>query len=121
MREIILADIKFEDLKSNEDLLNEYREYLRSELGYEGWEIEMAASDLVNPYTAPYIVQEYDDNYIIDGINYEVRYCHTDFKRCGLFHLADKKPFEFIMYIDTSTMKNKTVGSYSAAKKYYLF
>ena len=121
MRDIKLTETKFEDFKTNEELLDQYKEYLQDELGYSGWEVEMAASDLVNPYTAPYIVQEYDDNYDIDGIDYEVRYCHTDFRRCGLFHLADKKPFEFIMCIDTTTLEDKTVGSYSAAKKYYLF
>ena len=73
-----------------------------------------------NPYDAPFVLQEYEGNFTIDGIEYEVRACHTDFCYCGLFYLSDVQPFEFYMLFDTSTMSDGTVGGYSSATKKYL-
>ena len=76
--------------------------------------------DFENPYDTPFILQDYEGDYIVDGKEYEVRSCHTDFCYCGLFHLADKEPFEFYMFFDRETMSDNTVGSYQNATKLYL-
>ena len=120
MKDINIHNLTKKDLVSNDELLKAYKIYLQEELDYSGWEVEMAASDLVNPYEAPFIIQDYEGNVEIDGIEYEVRSCHTDYCYCGLFHLANVKPFEFLMLFVADDVQDSSVGSYSDATKLFV-
>lgn len=120
MKEISLNDLKREDLVSGEQLVQAYKEYLKAELGYDEFEAEFASEDMKNPYDTPYILQEYEGDYDVDGVWYEIRKCETNFCYCGMFHLSGVKPFEFYMLFDKSTMDGDTVGDYSAAKKMFV-
>ena len=120
MREIDFDNLKSSDLVSVEVLVERFKEYLKKELDYSDIEAEIGAFDMNNPYTAQFINQDSEGKIEIDGVKYEVRYCYTDFCLCGLFHLADIKPFEFYMFFDTSAMKDQTVGSYIKADKKFV-
>ena len=71
-------------------------------INYDEFEADNAASDMNDPYNAPFILQEYEGIYRNGEIEYTVRNCWTDFMRCGLFELANAKKFKFYMYIDKS-------------------
>ena len=73
-----------------------------------------------NPYNTPFIMQDYEGEYTVDGKDYEVRSCRTDFCACGLWHLAEKPPFEFYMFFDLETLPDTTVDSYQKSRKMYL-
>ena len=120
MKTIDFDNIKACDLTDGDGLLEAYKTYLQEVLEYSEFEAEIAATDMENPYDAPFVLQEYEGNFTIDGIEYEVRACHTDFCYCGLFYLSDVQPFEFYMLFDTSTMSDGTVGGYSSETKKYL-
>ena len=120
LESLILEDLKETDLVGEEGLIHAFEEYLKRELGYDDLEAALAAVDMDEPYNVPYVLQEYIDTVEIGGHTYEGRYCHTDFCRCGLFHLADVTPFEFYMLFDTDTMEDQTVGSYDQAKKKFV-
>ena len=120
MREINLEELNREDLKEIDELLEAFKDYLQIELGYDAEEAAVASTDMENPYTAPYVMEEFEGEARIAGDSYEVRFCYTDFSACGLFHLAEVPPFEFYMFFDKNTMPDTTVGSYKNATKKYL-
>lgn len=114
--------VKPEDLLDVDELVQSFKEYCMKRLDYDEFEAEIAASDMKDPYNAPYILQEFEGIYRNGDIEYTVRNCWTDFMRCGLFELANAKKFKFYMYIDKSSMPDETVGSYTRAnKKYYVY
>lgn len=120
MKKIDLDNLTNNDLINGEELIEAYKQYLRDELFYDEFEVQMASEDLKNPYETPYIVQEYEGDYEVEGIKYSVRSCETNFCICGLFHLADATPFKFYMLFDKSTMSGTTVGDYMDARKMYI-
>ena len=121
MREIDLDAVTAEELLDHAAIAQEFKKYLMDVLGYFEDEADFVVKcDFENPYDTPFILQDYEGDYIVDGKEYEVRSCHTDFCYCGLFHLADKEPFEFYMFFDRETMSDNTVGSYQNATKLYL-
>lgn len=111
--------VKPEDLLDVDELAQAFKEYCMKRLDYDEFEAEIAASDMKDPYNTPYIMQEYEGPYYDGDIEYSVRNCWTDFSRCGLWELSDKKKFKFYMYIDKSSMPDETVGSYTRARKKY--
>lgn len=119
MKKYTLSTLTAEQLFDTDELVKKYTSYLKRVLGYGNFEASYVAAEMENPYDVEYITQEYVGYAEIDGIKYEVRRCCTDFVRCGLFHLADKKGFDFLMLIDITTMEDKTVGSYRRARKMY--
>lgn len=120
MKKLNVKKLKSSDLIDVEILVEHYKNYLKKELYYSDEEAEIASFDMNDPYTAEFIVQDYEGTFIIDGTEYSIRSCKTDFCRCGLYHLADVTPFEFYMLFDTATMKDKTVGSYMKAEKKFV-
>lgn len=121
MRNVNLSQVTSKDLIDHAALAQEFKDYLIDFLGYEDDEAAfVVSSDFANPYNAPFIMQDYEGIVTIDGKDYEVRLCHTDFSACGLFHLANVPPFEFYMFFDRETMPDTTVGSYRKARKMYL-
>lgn len=120
MKTYNLSKIAKEKLMDVEGLKKEYMKYLKRVLKYDEFEAEYVASDLDNPYETEYIDQDYIGEVEIDGVLYEARSCCTNLMRCGMFHLADKKPFEFLMLFDTTSMPDHSVGSYSNARKIFL-
>lgn len=115
-----INDIKKEDLVSHEKLVEAFKAYLKREFFYDESEASIAASDLDNPYDTPYIMQDYEGIVTVDGVDYEVRSCYTDFCACGLFHLTDAPAFKFYMLFDQSTLSDSTVGAYQKARKVYV-
>lgn len=120
MKRINLKRIKETDLISKDALLECYKAYLKNELGYDEFEVEIASMDMNNPYNFEALIQDYVGDCEIDGVEYSVRFCHTDFCRCGLFRLSDVNPFEFYMLFDKSTMSGNAVGAYMNANKKYI-
>ncbi len=122
MREINLENLSGEDLIDHAAISEAFKKYLMEVLEYDESEADfVVSSDFENPYDTPYIVQEYEGVYTVDGREYEVYSCRTDFCACGLWHLAELPPFEFYMFLDCETMPDNTVGSYRNAMKLYLF
>lgn len=108
-----------ENLITNQELVEAFKLYLKKELGYNDDEANIAATDMENPYSTPFIVQDYEEEIELDGIVYEVRSCKTDFCMCGLYHLADLTPFEFDMLIDMTNVEEELVSEYNAADKLF--
>ena len=118
---INLADVKIDDLKTGKQLIDAYAKYLMKTLDYDEEDAMDAATwDFKNPYKTEYVVQEHEGDYEYGGKMYEVRYCRTDFCRCGMFHLQDVPCFEFYMLINKETLPDNTVNSYINAEKMYL-
>ena len=111
---------KREELVELDAFIEAFKDHMRREAGYGDWELSMLTCDLKDPYNTPYIMQDFLDNRVIDGVEYEVRRCYTNFAVCGLFHLMNVAPFKFYMLIDCSTLENGTVGAYSKARKMYV-
>ena len=120
MKELDFATLTEENLVDLNALIDAFKAYVKQELGYDDIEAQIAAEDMENPYDAPYIMQDYVDTVTISGVRYEVRYCYTDYCACGLFHLADAKPFSFYMLFDESTLKSNSVRAYKKAKKMFI-
>ena len=121
MKEIDLNNIKSEDLVDYSILSEAFKNYLMNVLGYDESEAKFVVSaDFENPYDTPYIMQEYAGECCVGEKEYLVRFCYTDFRVCGLFHLEEFPPFEFYMFIDLETLPDNTVGSYMNAEKLYL-
>lgn len=94
---IVLDTLTGEQLIDGDSLIEAFKQYLRDELYFEEFEVVLVAEDMKNPYETPYILQEYKGDCEIAEILYSVRSCTTNISVCGLFHLADVKPFEFYM------------------------
>lgn len=121
MRDIEIEDIQAEDLIEIEKLQEEFKKYMINVLGYFEDEADYIISeDFKDPYETPYISQDFIGYTTVDEVEYEVRKCQTDFCACGLFHLAEKEPFEFYMLIDTSTLPDSIVFCYMGARKVYV-
>ena len=121
MREIDLDKITGKDLIDHATLSDAFKKYLMEVLGYdEGEAAFVVAADFENPYDTPFIAQDYEGTYSVDGKEYEVRSCRTDFCACGLWHLVEMPPFEFYMFFDLETLPDTTVGSYQRSRKMYL-
>ena len=120
MREINLKEVVVTDLLEGMTLVEEFQNYCQKVLGYNYLDAKIASEDMKNPYDTPYVLQDYYGIANVEGTEYEVRFCYTDFACCGMFHLSDVEPFEFYMFIDCSTMQNKTVGEYRKAHKKYI-
>ena len=113
-------NVKESDFLDVEGLKKEFKKYAKDVLGYNDFEAELAATDLDNPYDAEFIRQEFDGDVTIDGVEYEVRECKTDFCLCGLFEFANKPPFVFYMFFKAEDVADNLVGSYRKAKKKYI-
>lgn len=121
MREIALDQITGKDLIDYASLAQAFKQYLMDVLDYSEREANFVVlADFNNPYDSPLIMQDYEGNYIVDGKEYKIYKCHTNFCSVGLFHLANIKPFEFYMFFDLETLPNNTVGSHRSARKMYL-
>lgn len=121
MREIDINNLTGKNLIDHNGISEALKNYFIETLGYDDFIAEFVVSeDFQNPYTTPYIVQEYVDEAFVDGKEYEVRWCRTDFCMCGLYHLAELPPFEFYMFIDRETMPDDSVSSYMNARKMYM-
>ena len=121
MREIDLDALTGSDLIDHASISKAFKKYLMDVLEYDEGEANfVVTTDFENPYNTPFIMQDYEGEFTVDGKNYEVRSCRTDFCACGLYHLAEVPPFEFYMFFDLATLPDATVGSYEKAKKMYL-
>jgi len=121
MRNINLDKVTISDLIDHEGISRAFKAYLTDILGYDEDEADFVVeNDFENPYDTQYIFQDFEGNYVVDGKNYEVMLCHTDFSVMGMYHLCGLEPFEFYMYIDKEDLGDHTVGSYSKARKLYL-
>ena len=122
MREIDLDKITRDDLLEHKAIAQAFKDYLMDVLEYTDDEADFVVkNDFENPYDTPFIVQDFEGEYTIDGKDYEVRFCQTEFCAVGLFHLADVTPFEYYMFFDKADLKDDRVSTYRKAKKLYLF
>ena len=121
MREINFNNLTGKDLIDLAALTEVFKNYLMEVLEYNETEADFViAADFENPYDTPYIMQDYEGEYTVEGKDYEVRSCYTDFTVCGMFHLEDKPPFEFYMFFDLETLPDDTIVAYQNARKMYL-
>ena len=121
MREVDLDNLTGKDLIDHAAISEAFKKYLMEVLEYDEGEADFVVStDFENPYNTPFIMQDYEGEYTVDGKDYEVRSCRTDFCACSLWHLAELPPFEFYMFFDLETLPDTTVGSYQKSRKMYL-
>lgn len=121
MRDINRDNITGKDLIDYDGIASAYKKYLIDVMGYEEDEADFVIKmDFSNPYDTPYIVQDFEGDYTIDGKAYEVRLCHTDFGCMGIFEYAEIDPFEFYMLIDKETLPDNLVSTYQKARKMYI-
>ena len=121
MKKVDLDNLTGNDLVDYTVIAAEFKKYLMKIFSYDEAEADFVVStDFENPYAAPYIMQDYEGVYTVEGKYYEVRSCHTDFRAVGLFHLAKKPKFKFYILFDLETLPDKTVGSYQNARKMYI-
>ena len=121
MREVNFNNLTCNDLIDHAAISEAFKKYLMEVLEYSEGEADFVIStDFENPYNTPFIIQDYEGNYTVDGKEYEVRLCRTDFSACGLWHMAELPPFEFYMFFDLETLPDTTVGSYQKSRKLYL-
>ena len=121
MKDIDLDMLTGENLVDHAVIAQKFKEYLMEVLEYDDDEADFVLEgDFKNPYDTPFIMQEYEGDVTVDGKDYEVRSCYTDFRACGIFHLDDAPAFKFCMLFDKGTMKDQTVGSYQNAQKKYI-
>ena len=122
MREIDLDAVTGKDLVDHAAVAQAFKKYLMDVIGYVDGDADFVTrNDFENPYDTPFIEQDYEGDYTIDGKDYEVRSCKTNFMMVGLFHLADVEPFEFYMLLDKETLPDNCVGTYQSARKMYIF
>ena len=60
--------------------------------GYSEAEAKMAVYDFPDPYRNPYLIEEYDGDETVDGVDYQVYSDYTDLTRCDI---DDVPPFRF--------------------------
>ena len=121
MKSIDLNKVTGKDLIDHEAIAQLFKQYLMDVIEYDEMDADfIVRSDFANPYDTPFIEQEFEGEYTIDGKEYEVRSCKTNFMMVGLYRLADAEPFEFYMLFDKATMSNSTVGAYQTADKMYI-
>lgn len=107
MRDIYLSEVSSKDFKNHEELIEAFKEYCIEVLSYDENDADIAALDLEDPEETEYIIPEFDCECTIDGKDYTVYLCHTDFCWCGLFHLANVERFEFYMLKDDNDKDRK--------------
>lgn len=121
MRKINLNKLTTKDLLDHDAIAEAFKKYLMEVLEYDEDDADFVVrNDFENPYDTPFILQDYEGDYTVDGKKYLVYFCYTEFRMCGLFRLANKEPFEFYMFFDRETLPDNTVGSYQNATKLYL-
>lgn len=121
MRDIDFDTITAEDFLDHADIAQKFKAYLMDVIGYDEDDADFVTrTDFANPYNTPFIEQDFEGEYTIDGKDYEVRSCKTNFMIVGLFHLEDVQPFEFYMLFDQATLPDNCVRSYQNADKKYI-
>lgn len=121
MRAIDFDNIAGKDLIDYDGISSAYKKYLIDVMGYEEDEANFVINmDFSNPYDTPYIIQDYEGVYKVDGKEYEVRSCYTDFTCVGIFDYAEIEPFVFYMLIDKETLTDSMISTYRNARKMYL-
>ena len=119
-KEIDLSELKNEDLVTTKVLIEAFKRYLVEMLGYSKAEADTRATDMNNPYILSYVHQRNPVFFDIGGITYQIRYCYTDFRLCGIYSYTGVEPFEFYMLFDKDTMPDTSVASYRNARKKYV-
>lgn len=121
MKKIDIDKLTANNLVDYAVLATAFKKYLMQVLFYDEFEADFVVStDFENPYDTPFIMQDYEGTISLNGKEYEVRSCKTEFCSVGLFHLASEPPFEFYMLIDLETLPDNTVASYRKARKVYV-
>ena len=72
------------------------------------------------PTQGAFLSQDYEGDITVDGMEYEVRFCETDFCLCDLFHLANLPASSFYILFDQAPMKDQTMWTYQKMKKKYV-
>ena len=89
--------------------LMKYRDYSEEEA-------EMAVSDFPDPYSLPYLQEQYIGEVTIDGMEYEKCASYTLLFLCGIHGVP---MFRFYTYYALDDIPGHRVGEYMAAKKLY--
>lgn len=93
-----------------------FAEHLLKYRDYSEAEVAEAVSDFPDPYSLPYLDEEYLGVETIDNADYEKFASFTNFERCGIEGIS---AFRFYTYYAVEDLPNHTVGEYSAARKLY--
>ena len=113
-------DFTAEDLIDIDALVEAYKKYLMTVRGYDAVDAAIAATDMQNPYDCPYVLQDYNGDYTIDGVEYEVRECRVDMTVCGFYYLAGIPKFRFFMLLMMEDLADRKVSTYCDARKKYV-
>lgn len=104
---------------NEEQIRTEFINYLIKRHSLDEDEAKFAACDFPDPFANCYLISEYECNVQIEGKEYKMYSCKTDFCRFDTF--SDKvSPFKFNIYYYFEDKKiTYTVGEYREAPKLY--
>lgn len=105
--------MEYLDLKGIRDA---FAKHMMKYRGYSEQEAAIAVSDFPDPYSLPYLDEEYICEETIDGKEYEKNASYTSFWKCGI---EDVPMFRFYTYYAIEDIPNHTVGEYRSARKLY--
>ena len=92
------------------------KEFSRGFRGYSEEEADVAVHDFPDPYSNPYLREEYIDTVEVDGIEYERNADCVDLTVCGI----DNVPrFCFYTLYRVDDIPNHKVGEYRDARKLF--
>ena len=120
MRKLDFEKLQANDFVDLDSLITKFKEYCVEVLEYSEAEANVISAEMKVPYTASYIFEEFEALVKLDGVEYEVRSCYTNFDYCGEFLPESVKPFEFYTLYDRSTIKNNTGAEYIQARKLFI-
>lgn len=93
-----------------------FAQHLIKYRNYTAEEAEIAVSDFPDPYSNPYLDEDYIGPYEIDGILYGQYASTTALWRVGIHNVPD---FQFYTYYREEDIKGGTVGDYINARKLF--
>lgn len=95
---------------------NAFAQHLMKHRDYSEEEAKIAVSDFPDPYSLPYLDEEYICDETIDGLEYEKNASYTSFWKCGIDGIP---AFRFYTFYAIDDLPNHTVGEYMNARKLY--
>ncbi len=93
-----------------------FAKHMMAHRGYSEEEAQIAVSDFPDPYTLPYLDEEFICEETVDGKDYEKNASYTSFWKCGI---DDVPMFRFYTLYDVEDLPNHTVGEYRNARKLF--
>lgn len=93
-------------------------EYLKKVQHCDSFDVTMMLMDFKDPYTCCWIGREFVEDIEVDGKDYTVYACYTDFYHFRTFNNEDH--FKFYMLMHREDPGDHTVGAYMRSERLYI-